>query len=114
MVWITLILFLGMMSLLGYRWLSMEDPNGFIMINGSKDFSGAEVVVTDSTDQPLSHERLTSSDDYHLRIPLPQGTYRIEITLGDKTLLREPITLKEGSGMVFNLDQTATTQPAAE
>jgi hypothetical protein len=114
MVGVTLVLFLGIMVLLGYRWMNMAEPNGFILVHGTKAFDGAEVTVSDTTEGTEARRLISAKDDYQLRFPLPQGTYRLAVTMNDKPLLKQPVSLREGSGLVFNLDEQllATTQPS--
>jgi hypothetical protein len=114
MVAITLLLFLGMISLLGYRWLNMAEPNGFVLIQGSKEFDGAEATVSDSAGDAESHGVLKESNEYTMRFPLPQGMYKVLITQNDKVIVKESVALREGTGMVINLDQNPTTEPAAQ
>jgi hypothetical protein len=114
MVAITLILFLAMISLLGYRWLNMAEPNGFILIQGSKEFEGGEATVSDSTGDTESHGVLKESNDYTMRFPLPQGTYKVLVTQNDNVIVKESVALREGTGMVINLNQNPTTEPAAQ
>jgi hypothetical protein len=116
MVAVTLILFLSMMALLGYRWLNMAEPNGFILVEGSKDFNGAEATVRDAAGDEQSHGMLNAANDYRLRFPLPQGTYRLDIAMNNQAIIKQSVSLREGNGLVFDLDEqpAATTQPASE
>lgn len=105
MVWITLLLFIVIMVLLGYRWLNMAEPNGFIVVQGSDAFAGAEVSVTDATGDIATTSHLTATNNYMLRFPLPQGNYQLTVKMDDKIVMKQPIILREAAGVVWALDK---------
>lgn len=120
MATITFVLFLLMMGLLFYRWMQRGEPNGFILVRGTKALDGAQVSVLDPVSVRESHQVMNAADNYLLRFPLPQGTYQVSVTLNDKTLMNQSVGLREGVGVVLNLDEKilpatepSTTEPVA-
>ncbi|HWB53279.1 MAG TPA: hypothetical protein VG722_03775 [Tepidisphaeraceae bacterium] len=117
MVWITLLIFLGIMVMLAYRWVNMAEPNGFILVNGNDSFAGAVVSVgsADGTDLE-STARLTEANGFRARFPLPQGIYLLTVDMKGEVILKEPIQLREASGMICTLDpkMLPTTQPTTQ
>ena len=105
MVWTTLLLFILMMALLGYRWLNMAEPNGFIVVQGSDAFAGAEVTVSDAAGDIATTSHLTAANNYILRFPLPQGNYQLTVKMDDKVVMKQPIILREAAGVVWALDK---------
>jgi hypothetical protein len=103
LVAVTLVLFLSMVALLCYRWLSMAEPNGFIEVQGDPAFVGVRVEVTGETLAAPSSTRLTSANHYVAHFPLPAGTYHLSILQDDRRLDARDVTLREGSGFVYPL-----------
>lgn len=114
MVWVTLLLFLAIVVLLGYRWLKMPEPNGFIQINGTERFAGDEIKITDPTSELSSRAVLTEPDKYSAHFPLPQGTYHVELLKDQQLIWEKTLVLPEAVGMIYTLDPAIlpATQPA--
>lgn len=82
---LTLLLTLGMVSLIYIRWLTVQEPTATIVISGDPSLDGAQIILSPSPAGSVL-PALDQSNDYTTPVHLQPGTYHLMVKLGDQTV----------------------------
>jgi hypothetical protein len=105
-------LFITMVGLLCYRWLTVPAPSAFLQIEGDETHSGLVIEVNAGGGEAPRTATLSRNNKFTTRFPLPPGNYMVRILSKDGHQLGEPVpmTLHEAAGLLFDLNQNAPTR----
>lgn len=82
-----LVVFVAAITLLYWTWLPRQNPSAMIVVQGNEQYVGAEITAEpmDASSPPVT-AKMSSLDDYRLRIHISPGVYRVTIRQNGRVL----------------------------
>jgi hypothetical protein len=79
-----------MVSLIYYRWLTVQEPTATIIIGGDRSLAGAQIVLSPSPAGSVL-PALDNEDNYVTPVHLQPGTYHLTVKLDDQVVFDNDI-----------------------
>jgi hypothetical protein len=89
---VTLLLTMGMVTLIYVRWLTVQEPTATIIINGDSSLDGAQILLTGGPSGPVP-ATLNGNNGFFTPIHLQPGQYHLLVKLGDQTVLETDVSV---------------------
>jgi hypothetical protein len=83
---VTLLLTMGMISLIYIRWLTVQEPTATIVIVGDSSLDGAQILFSGGP-SGLVPATLDKDNNFSTPVQLQPGQYHLLVKLGDQTIL---------------------------
>jgi hypothetical protein len=108
---VAVLIFLGAIALIAYRWLVTEEPSSVLILDGSPALRGAEAQVQ-RPDQ-LEPFKSVFGDPVGFSLPfyLDPGTYQVRVMMNGEQIFQTEVTLP--IRYLQRLDLTKLEPPAA-
>ena len=95
MIFLTAVLFAGMVSLLFYNWATSKEPSSVMVVEGTPKFDGVLVTIEGVRLKQPHTATLSADRSYSMPFYLDHGFYTIRLTRDGRTLL-PPIDFEIG------------------
>lgn len=102
MIGLTVILALGMVSLIFYRSQSIIEPTAAAMVVGDSSLDGTRIVVT-SNGAAVATASLNPENNFMTPLLLLPGAYQIQATCNGETLLSDMFAVSHMSYVTYDL-----------
>lgn len=102
MIALTAVMFVAMVAVLFYRWISLAEPEYVLIVSGTPAWKGATVTVDNVTLQKPYVRTIGGEHGMRLAFYLDRGTYSVLIERDGKVYIDEEVFID--AGKVWQVD----------
>jgi hypothetical protein len=103
---VTVLIFVFTITMIGWRWLTVDEPTAILEVTAAEALDGAQVSVEGLAMRDPLATTLSDENRYRARFFLHPGTYTLHVELDSQTIAREHFDIPRGAASLWRYDLT--------